>query len=807
MILTGLSLHQFGCFTGKVLSFKEGLNVIVGPNESGKSTAFQAIQKVLFTPVKLTKTHFEKEMARYLPLGRGDFIEVELSFLVDGVSYMIRRRWGKIKNAQLAISDGRTFIDDETITNNMDHVLPVKPGTFKSVLMAYQSGLTRTVNELMNEHADTIRTLGDILRKTIMETDGVSVDKFKDTIQALYSDYFSHWDALRQYPERDRGIENPWQKEVGHVLRAFYEKEKVRILYEEAEEHEDRLDRINSQIHAISQTVSEKDGFVKNNKKTYDDSLQRRTLEAETKALNIEIDTLSKVNSDWPVRENKVEEAKTKIPQLEEALKPLEQEKKDALEAQKNRDIREKYKKAKEKNAYLQGKFEELQRVKILSDDDLNQIKEALSERDKIKGKITAGKLTLMIKAKTSFNMHISKDFDEEYSQEICPDSPSTIEAGGLIRLGHRDWDMEIISGKGNINKLKEEYETAEVKLSDVFKKHGVETLEETTHVNAIYNRCKDKVIEVQNILKDVLGDETFDVLESKVKELGEEKKTRPVDEIVTEYEKAKNDVDNLRKDVQAHEKVLKEYTDKYKDKNQLLLTFAKSTGKLDEVQIKVNELSSLPDGFSDSDNFIEAYEKIRDELEKEKERLNNKLIEKAGLEASAPESSSEELSTLLKEMEENFERTRKKGEAIALVKETTGNLLNQLDVGTYDYIRKDVEHYVAAMTDNRYDKVAMDGAIPVGFFNKEGNVLECDLLSVGTKDVLSLAIRLAMANYFLKDTDGFLVLDDPLVDLDPVRQQRAAELLKAYAKAKQIIVFTCHPSHADLFEGNRIAL
>ncbi len=43
-------------------------------------------------------------------------------------------------------------------------------------------------------------------------------------------------------------------------------------------------------------------------------------------------------------------------------------------------------------------------------------------------------------------------------------------------------------------------------------------------------------------------------------------------------------------------------------------------------------------------------------------------------------------------------------------------------------------------------------------------------LLSVGPRDELALAVRLAMARRFLKEGGGFLLLDDPLVDLDPRR-------------------------------------
>jgi len=65
----------------------------------------------------------------------------------------------------------------------------------------------------------------------------------------------------------------------------------------------------------------------------------------------------------------------------------------------------------------------------------------------------------------------------------------------------------------------------------------------------------------------------------------------------------------------------------------------------------------------------------------------------------------------------------------------------------------------------------------------------------------------LVMAEHFLKDADGFLMMDDPLVDLDPERQNRAAETLKSFAEKKQFLIFTCHPSSAALLGGHLINL
>jgi len=49
--------------------------------------------------------------------------------------------------------------------------------------------------------------------------------------------------------------------------------------------------------------------------------------------------------------------------------------------------------------------------------------------------------------------------------------------------------------------------------------------------------------------------------------------------------------------------------------------------------------------------------------------------------------------------------------------------------------------------------------------------------------------------------------MDDPLVDLDPDRQSKAAEAIKDFAEDKQLILLTCHPSHAKLLGGHQIEL
>jgi uncharacterized protein YhaN len=111
------------------------------------------------------------------------------------------------------------------------------------------------------------------------------------------------------------------------------------------------------------------------------------------------------------------------------------------------------------------------------------------------------------------------------------------------------------------------------------------------------------------------------------------------------------------------------------------------------------------------------------------------------------------------------------------------------------------------SLTGNRYSDILREGEAPVAvkINNKD---IPTDLLSGGTAASLGLAVRLAYAKLYLRDLDGFFVLDDPFTEMDDERRALATRTLSDFASKKQTFFFTCHPLHAKGFlNAHQIAL
>lgn len=71
MILRAIDLAAFGLFNRRRFEFRRGLNLVLGPNESGKSTLMEAVPAVLFGVL---------DKKRFAPWGRGSVCRASLHF-------------------------------------------------------------------------------------------------------------------------------------------------------------------------------------------------------------------------------------------------------------------------------------------------------------------------------------------------------------------------------------------------------------------------------------------------------------------------------------------------------------------------------------------------------------------------------------------------------------------------------------------------------------------------------------------------------------------------------------------------------
>ena len=800
MILKSIALTPFGGLTNAHLDFNPGLNVIHGPNEAGKSTIFNALQRVLFTRAHLTPSVFRREMGYFLPLEGGDTIVVSLCLDLNGDTYALKKAWGATNSVELTLPVGSIITDEEAVQERLISLLPAKAGTFKTVLMTYQSGLPKTIEEL---EAEPIQDLSTILRRAVFETDGVSVDQFKQNIESEYTAYYSRWDRERGRPESDRR----YTRGVGNILQAYYCLEDKQTALKEAKDYEVELNKINDKINTCIDTIETLEAYIKKNKRVVEDARQRQLLNNRLDAINVHMEIHQKDSRDWPVAENEVSRIEALFPGLEQKENALVLEQETAIKKGERIHLRRQFEQVEQRRQELEDAEQAAQQTPKLTADDLEELRVTDAKLNEFKASVTASKLSVRLLAKKALSVLVQEGLSEPQSREIGSGEHISYDEGGRVKISHQEWEIDISSGESNFDALVQEFEETNRHLSVLLEQHGVENLNEAIDVNKNYTARLQNVNSAKNNLEVALDGETYEELKAKVAEIGTTEDSRDLDSIQEELRNVRDEISGHKRSLEQNKERIQELINTYSSFDQLLLNLAEETRSEKEIREKIENLVPLPDGVDDVDSFIEMYEEKQAELTETNDHNRDLLIQRADLEKSEPELSAEELDNRLVELTENFERINKRGEAVARIKELTDQLMEEMDSNTYKGLTDNLERYVALMTENRYDRIDMVESLPQGFVRQDGVTLPHDLLSAGTKDVLALSLRLAMANHFLMDANGMLMLDDPLVDLDPHRQGKAAEALRDFAEQKQVIIFTCHPHHAELLGGNRIEL
>ena len=145
------------------------------------------------------------------------------------------------------------------------------------------------------------------------------------------------------------------------------------------------------------------------------------------------------------------------------------------------------------------------------------------------------------------------------------------------------------------------------------------------------------------------------------------------------------------------------------------------------------------------------------------------------------------ELEEALKKYEENY----------STILFTKKYLLAARDNMTVKYLGKtksSFEEYTKTISGITGEEFLMDTDFGVSKMDS-GATRSIDAYSRGTRDLYNIAARLALVDSLYEGEKPFVVLDDPFCSFDDRKTKAALELLKSFAKERQIIYFTCSTS------------
>ena len=807
MRLRRVRLHPFAGFPSRELELESGLNVLLGANDVGKSTVYRAIDSALFLSSKVSRSTKEgKDLVRMLPYG-GDHAKVTLEMQAGEAAWRMEKSWGQGAGVALEGPNGLKLLQDEKVDTELRGLLPVPPATFQSVLFMGQGSLEGTVSAL-EENRESLHSLGDFLRLAVDRNAGISVERLKDKLRARIDAAFSCWDRKTGLPEKNRGIENKWQKNVGTVLAAYYAREEARRDARLAEECEAARDQKLAILNARQGRRDEARAFVAANRGVVEGASRRAELEARASRAKAESERLVQDLDAWSKAEAQRSLFAPEVERLEKAKAALDEELKLAISGAGSRDLAQRLQRAKDAKAKLEEAKQRLSAIVPLKADDLRKLRAAQLEVDALRTSLKAGKIQLSFTVKKDLEVTVRKDLDPERKGQMTPAKGMSLSAGGRIQLSSELFELQVLSGEGRFAEIEEQLLRKVEGLASLFASFSAENLEDAQEKHDRFLEASNAVKSAENLLQAALQPgETLEGLE-KSASASSSGSTRDPSLIQAELASLSKDLAGKKEGLVRASSLLQDFERRHgvSESRALMQQMVKRQSELDSLERQLASLPAAPEGVGRLDEFLARFKQAESDSLSLGDEVQAVSVELAELRARMPEQSAEDLKRAALEAAAAFDRELARANALLRVEETVAKV-EKSGGDIYAGFQREFEERVASLSAGKYKKATMQESLPSIFQRADGAAIPYGWLSAGTKDAFALALRLSMASYFLGGSDGFLLLDDPMVNMDPERQKVAAQMLREFGKTRQLVVFTCHPAHAELLGGNVIKL
>lgn len=642
MIIKRYSCQRFAGIRDRSLDFHDGINVLIGDNETGKSTLIEGIYAVMFKALKYDRRSAADRdfYAKFMPLPDGDIIDGQLVLVGQDGQYTVTKTWGSKPSVQLITPKGEKLASEDKIAKALHGILRFGEGTYSNMLFARQANFREALQRMTNNREAT-QEVSTLLRKAIMELDGVSIDAFGIRLNAEIENIIKRWDVERSCPEKNRGLSNPYVSGVGEVLKAYYEKERLHRDAQDARIMQTKFDDAYSRLEEMERVLAEKRQQKNQMERIEDDVIKRSLLEPRMLQNEKDLVVLAKINQDWPRNEAKLEQLELDLANLEVENGKLEAEKEKVARLSEKEALQKRLDRLEDLNKRRNDLSSDSQGISLVSKEDISALEGFIQVMHTAQAKMQSGvMLGNLIHCNIGGPVTITTDL--EPPKILGP--VGSFKANGYIRFDSEAISLEIKSGDIDFAQLRSAYDESRTALETTLKRLGVSSIEAA-------KLHKDKLeaiaVEIRSLDKQIvelLEGETYEDMLIRLNRFGDLEGIRGQAQV----EAAFSELTRKRIEVLASKMVLeesiKQWRQEYTNSEGLLEKIIEIKTAIKSDMEELATLAPLPDGYSSAEQFRSDLNQLRRALDDYQTSLHKLKEEYYDAENSLPEISYEEL-------------------------------------------------------------------------------------------------------------------------------------------------------------------
>lgn len=755
MILRRLAVRNYGCLADGEWCFAEGVNVVCGPNEAGKSTLAEAIAQVLLSSAPVTTTR--GDLVQRKTWGRQEMYRLEADFSHGGADWHVVRDYAMPHETRLENSTtGEQVRDHRKMCDTLAEMARLTAGDAEQQYLA--TGYLR-----QGEWASVAQATGvtDLLAQAMEAASG-------KRLRAAIAD------LRRRFEEHNRGVAREAPKNPGPVAVARAALRQLKDEMEKAEGARDRARREEQARNDLSQAEE-----------------KLKTIEAELAKLGPRL------------------EAATERRDLERDLGGVE----DKLQG-----LAERIAQAEKLQGDIERWERELQSRRDLSAEQVKQLEDQREQADKLRTQATqrreaAASTVAQMQEREVELEKLSQEWVPEASSGV---SPKVLFVAALLTLlGIALLGAALALGARLMLPVRIVLAVlgAAMALGGWIVVFRMSAAARARHVQLALDherRAREVAAQVERMRGEAaLLRQQADEDDKKAAELEAAVQAQlqawEMPDLASAREYAAYN-ENLRAQLRdARNKI--EGALAGRELGDLRREHVDLQGRAADLKKRLSEPEMQAAGMSDAE-YGQLRERVAT-LQKEKEEwTQRRATAKGWLEATR--GAGEEL-LVLQERIGAAEAELAAAERRLKVLETTvkwiDEAMDRARQEAHETLAPTASRFLDKLTAGRHKGLSLDAKLAPSIDTPEkGEPAAPDELSYATREQVYLALRLAMCEALWPEEGPPLILDEPLLAFDETRKAAALELLRDLAQRRQIIILTCSHDY-DSIAANRIEL